>query len=200
MPPSTLSALRAAPAAATLAFVLVLAACTAPPVAPPNAATVTRTAAPLPGGTDGPLKTTRAYAWSVRMDEANRRLRAGLSGPPDVAVTTDQRIWVSLPTAASFARGRAALEPAARGWLDQVALALRGHPQAEVQIVATADAGQRGPNAETLALDRAASARDWLVARGIAAPRVGVAALASRAAAGSELRVDLLIGERTDLR
>jgi outer membrane protein OmpA-like peptidoglycan-associated protein len=178
---------------------LVLAGCAAPRVAPPSAPTVVSTPAPVTA--ESPLRSARGYAWSPRMEDTSRRLRSGLSGPPDVSVTTDQRIWVSLPTAASFPRGRAALEPAARGWLDQVALALRSHPQAEVQIVATADAGQRGPGAETLALDRAASARDWLVARGIPAPRVGVLALASRAApSGGELRVDLLIGERADAR
>ena len=183
-------------------LVVLAAGCAAPRVAPPTAPVVASTPAPMPAGSDAPAKAPRSYAWSSRMDDAARRLRSGLSGPPEVAVTTDQRIWVKLPTAASFPRGRAALEPAARAWLDQVALALRTVPQAEVQIVATADAGQRGAGAETLALDRAASTRDWLVARGLPAPRVSVAALASRAAAGAggDLRVDVLIGERADPR
>ncbi len=193
----------------TLALIatLLLAGCVAPPkVAPPSAPTVTRTPAPLPAtpgtpGVDGPVRATRGYAWSVQMDDAGRRLKSGLSGDASVAQTTDARLWVSLPTEQSFAAGRSALRPAATAWLDQVALALRENRRAEVQIVASADAGQRGTGAEALAIDRAASARDWLVARGIAAPRIAVAGLAARSApAAAALRLDVLFGERGDPR
>lgn len=126
------------------------------------------------------------------MDAAAQRLRDQLRGP-EVAQTTDQRLWISLPNAETFAPGRSAISRPAGAWLDQVALALRGVPQAEVQIVGQPD-GQSGNTA--LALDRAASARDWMVMRGVPARRVAVSAQSTRNRPKGENRLEILIGER----
>ena len=131
-------------------------------------------------------------------DDTSRRLRGNLGGNASVQTTTDQRVWVSLPTAETFAAGRSALTGNGSAWLDRIAAAVRENRRAEVQIVGSADPALRGTNAETQALDRAASARDWMVARGIPAPRMSVAGLAARAAAaGAEPKLDILIGEPT---
>lgn len=135
------------------------------------------------------------------MDDTARRLRGSLSGNAQVAQTTDQRLWVSLPSAEAFATGRSALTASGGAWLDRVAGALRENRRAEIQIVGSPDAGLRGNAAETQAMDRAASARDWMVARGIAPPRMSVAGVAARAAATLPPeggRLDILIGERAD--
>lgn len=179
-----------------------LAGCAAPPpVAPPTTPTVTNTPAPPTDAVGAPIRATRGYVWSPQMDDTARRLRGNLSGGASVAQTTDQRLWISLPTAEAFAAGRSALTPSGSAWLDRVALALRENRRAEIQIVGSSDPALRGNAAETLAMDRAASARDWMVARGIAAPRMSVAGVAARAAAAPPAeggRLDILIGERSE--
>jgi len=188
---------------AVLTVVAWLAGCAAPPVvAPPPPATIQ---APAVTASPPPVRTTGArYVWSDRLGASAQRLRANLTGG-DVSVsqTTDERLWVSLPAEAAFAAGRSAVKPPATGWLDQVAMALRSLPASEIQIVSDADGPANNSRARTLALERAASARDWLVIRGVPPQRIGVSARsstsvtsASGTTASDGLRLDILIGER----
>ena len=141
-----------------------------------------------------PAQSSTGYAWTPKMDATSQQLRSALQGSgTDVTQTTDQRLWLSLPVDAMFAKGRSAIVPAGSGSLDKVALALRSHARAQVQIVGGADAGGSGA---ALALDRAASARDWMVARGVPATRIAVASRSVRPAAPDARRLDILIGER----
>jgi outer membrane protein OmpA-like peptidoglycan-associated protein len=180
--------------AAGLVAAIWLAGCAAPPVvAPPPPATIEAPTV-APGGV--PARAPGAtYVWSDKLAASAQKLRSGLQGN-DVAVsqTTDQRLWVSLPADAAFAAGRAAVKAPATGWLDQVAVALRDLPRAEVQIVSDADATG---SARALALDRAASARDWLVGRGVPPQRISVAGRGSRSPVpADQRRLDILVGER----
>lgn len=174
-----------------------LAGCAAPPVvAPPPPATIEApTVAPggLPAHAAGAL-----YVWSDKMAASAQRLRSGLQGNASaVSQTTDLRLWVSLPAELAFAAGRAAVKAPATGWLDQVASALRELPRAEVQIVSDADGAGNDNSARVLALERAASARDWLVIRGVAPQRIVVAGRNARTAVPpDQRRLDILIGER----
>ena len=167
-----------------------LAGCAVPVVAPPPLPPAV-SAAPAPAAAPA-----GAWAWTAPMDTAAARLRSALGGGADVSQTTDQRLWVSLPGSETFAAGRSALKPRAGAWLDQVALALREMPRAEVRIVGRPDA-TGGTTA--LALDRAASARDWMVMRGVPAYRFAVSALGpkDRSSGGPpDGRLDIVIGER----
>jgi hypothetical protein len=148
-----------------LAAALVLAGCAAPPPVPPPNVPPPVSAAPTPA----PVSSS-GWTWSPRLDSAARSLRDSLSGSGvEVAQTTDQRLWLSLPGAETFPIGRSALTRPAGGWLDQVALAL----------------------------DRAASARDWMVMRGVPARRVAVSGQGPKGkTAIAESRLDILIGER----
>jgi outer membrane protein OmpA-like peptidoglycan-associated protein len=190
----------ASPWRAALAATLALAGCAAPPVVPPPhvpppVSAAPMPAAPTPGSASGSASGS-AWAWSPRLDSAARSLRDSLSSSGvEVAQTTDQRLWLSLPGAETFPIGRSALTRPAGGWLDQVALALKSLPQAEVQIVGQPDVRQGGGTA--LALDRAASARDWMVMRGVPARRVAVSGQSPKGkTAVAESRLDILIGER----
>ena len=178
------------PRHAALAAALLLAGCALPPPVPPPNVPPPVSAAPMPAPASN-----GAWTWSSRLDAAARRLRDSLgSSGIEVAQTTDQRLWLSLPGAETFPLGRSAVTRPAGGWLDQVALALRELPQAEVQIVGQPDVG-RGSSA--LALDRAASARDWMVMRGVPARRVAVSGQGPKGRNGNaESRLDILIGER----
>lgn len=190
--------------ATAAAVVLVLAGCAAPPPVPPPHVPPPVSAAPMPAPPTGavpapaggaPAASGSPWAWSPRMDAAAQRLRDVLSGSGvEVAQTTDQRLWLSLPGAETFPLGRSALTRPAGAWLDQVAAALRTLPQAEVQIVGQPDATRGG---SALAVDRAASARDWMVMRGVPARRVAVSGQAPKGkTAVAENRLDILIGER----
>jgi outer membrane protein OmpA-like peptidoglycan-associated protein len=173
-----------------------VAGCAAPPVvAPPAPATIE--APVVAPGSSSELARGATFLWTDKLDSAGQKLRSRLSGGPAVAQTTDKRLWVSLPAGASFAAGRSAVKAPATGWLDQVALALRELPRSEVEIVSDADAGGSSKSSQQMALDRAASARDWLVIRGIAAPRITVAARKSGASKSDDPRLDILIGERS---
>jgi len=188
--------LRAAVGAFPPALVLWLAGCAAPaPVPPPNVPPPVGAAPmPAPAAPSAASPTGSPWAWSSRMDAAAQRLRDQLGGGAEVAQTTDQRLWISLPNAEAFPPGRSAVTKPAGAWLDQVATALRGLPQAEVQIVGAPD----GQSTNTsLALDRAASARDWMVMRGVPARRVAVSGQGTKGKAKPENRLEILIGERS---
>ena len=173
-----------------------LAGCAAPPVVAPPPRPTIEAPATAPGGTV--RAAVPAYQWSAKLASAAQRLRSTLQGGEvNVLQTTEQRLWVSLPADQAFAPGRSAVKPPATGWLDQVAVALREVPRAEVQVVSDSDSGGSAATTRVLALDRAASARDWLVSRGVPAQRIAVAGRSALpASAGDQRRLDILIGER----
>lgn len=171
---------------AALGTALLLGGCALPKVSTP-ALPPPVSAAPLPAAPAG------AWVWSPQIDSAGSKLRGGLFGSgADVSQTSDQRLWISLPADTTFAAGRSAVTPAAGAWLDQVAASLRALPRAEVQIVGPVDA----KGGAALAVDRAASARDWMVMRGVPARRMAVSGQAPRGRNPGEGRLDILIGER----
>ena len=171
---------------AALGAALMLGGCALPKVSTP-ALPPPVSAAPLPAAPAG------AWVWSPQIDSAGSKLRSGLFGSgADVSQTSDQRLWISLPADTTFAAGRSAVTPAAGAWLDQVAASLRALPRAEVQIVGPVDA----KGGAALAVDRAASARDWMVMRGVPARRMAVSGQAPRGRNPGEGRLDILIGER----
>lgn len=151
---------------------------------------------PQEGGRPGPVRDGSSFAWSPKMGETSQRLRGALFGSGiDVSQTTDQRLWLSLPVETVFPKGRSAVAPGATAHLDKVAQALRDNQRAQVQIVGDADPGVSANAA--LALDRAASARDWIVSRGVPASRIVVASRNARPNTASDARrLDILIGER----
>ncbi len=173
-----------------------LAACASPPVARqdpvPDVPLERPTAAP---GSPVPAS---AYVWSDPLAAASRKLRSDLPSAVSVAQSTDGRLWVSVPAEAAFDPARSALRPAATPWLDRIAAVLRELPRSEVQIFGEPDPQSRDDRAShALALDRAASARDWMVGRGLPARRIAVAGRHLVAATSRDARrLDIVIGER----
>jgi outer membrane protein OmpA-like peptidoglycan-associated protein len=89
--------------------------------------------------------------------------------------------------------------------LDKIAVSLRNLPLAELRIVGHTDAKGAAAANDALSLDRAASTRDWLVARGLSPVRIAVAGRGSRDPLASNddevgratnRRVEILIGEK----
>lgn len=172
-----------------------LAACAAPRPTPlPPAAS----SAPVPGSTPGPARGGGEFAWTRDSESAFTAFRRFLGAGPLVQRSDDDRVWLVLPGEGLYPDGRAALSLAARRWLDQVATVLQAWPASEVRLVGHTD--PRGPAAanDALSLERAQSARDWLVARGVALRRITVAGRGSRdaGAPGGDRRLEVLIGER----
>ncbi len=188
----------------TLALlVILLAGCTSPPKPVP---VVT---APVPGSAPGPVYGQAApgtRAWSPQMEAAERQLSSSLSGTGvTVSKTTDERLWITLPGDLTFQANRSALMPGATAVLDKIALSLRNVPLAELRIVGHTDTKGAAAANDALSLDRAASTRDWLVARGVSPVRIAVAGRGARdplasnddeAGRATNRRVEILIGEK----
>ncbi|MBC7991727.1 MAG: OmpA family protein [Rhizobacter sp.] len=184
-------------------FVVLLAGCAAPPKTVPAVAT------PVPGSAPGPVYGQAApgtRAWSPQMEAAERQLSSSLSGTGiTVSKTTDERLWITMPGDLTFQANRSALKPGATAVLDKIALSLRNVPLAELRIVGHTDAKGAAAANDALSLDRAASTRDWLVARGMSPVRIAVAGRGARDPLASNddetgratnRRVEILVGEK----
>lgn len=182
----------------------VLAACGSPPPKP-----VPSVATSAPGSATGPVYgkgTSEGKGFSPQMEAAERQLTSALSGTgATVARTTDERIWITLPGDLTFQPNRSALKPGATAVLDKIVLSLRGLPTADLRIVGHTDAKGGAAANDALSLDRAASTRDWLVARGMSPVRIAVAGRGSRdplasnddeAGRATNRRVEILVGEK----
>jgi outer membrane protein OmpA-like peptidoglycan-associated protein len=93
-----------------------------------------------------------------------RRLADLFRGTPVVfEMTPDGSLRVGVPLRFSFDDGRAAVKPPLAAVLDRVAKSQRGQ-KTRLRVVAPADSSKVNPQ---LAKERAASTRDYLVARGV---------------------------------
>ena len=175
--------------------------------APPKAVPPVATSAP--GSAAGPVYgkgTTEGKGFSPQMESAERQLTSALRGTGvSVARTTDERLWITLPGDLTFQPNRSALKPGATAVLDKIVVSLRGLPTADLRIVGHTDTKGAAAANDALSLDRAASTRDWLVARGMSPVRIAVAGRGSRDALASNddeagratnRRVEILVAEK----
>lgn len=189
----------------SLIALLALAGCAAPVREAPKAAD----SSSAPGSAPGPIygaPGSTGYGWSAQMEAVESDLVSGLRGSgAGVSKTTDGRLWVTLPGDLAFETNRSALKPAARNALDKVAAALRNQPVAELRIVGHTDRKGDAAANDLLSLDRAASTRDWLVARGLSPTRISVTGRGGRdpiasnddeSGRATNRRVEILISER----
>ncbi len=117
------------------------------------------------------------------------RLADLFRGTPVVfEMQSDGNLQVTVPLHFSFEPGRAAVKPPLAAVLDRVAASQR-EAATRFRVAAPADPSRRNSR---LALERAASTRDYLVARGIAPTRFA----ATEAAAGD--RVQVTVSEAVD--
>jgi len=191
------------PLIATGSIVLGLVACGSAPKPVPKATSAVEGSAPGPAyGKTAP----GAFNWSASMQAARGQLESSLRGTGvTVNRSTDDRLWITLPGDMSFEANRSALKPGARAALDQVSLAVRKLGPVDVRIVGHTDSKGSAAANNALSLDRAASARDWLVARGLSPVRIAVAGRGAQdpvagndtdSGRASNRRVEILVGER----
>lgn len=122
---------------------------------------------------------TRAAATQARLATEKARLANLFRGTPVVfELLPDGSMRVDVPTAFAFDPGKAVVKPPLAAVLDRIATGQQ-HELTRIVIGAPADAVAQGP---ALARERAASARNHCVARGLPADRVVAAVNGSNAA------------------
>ena len=125
------------------------------------------------GGAAGALG---GYIWSQHMAKKKAEMEQATAGT-GVAVTqtADNQLKLEIPADVSFDTGRADIRPSLRPILDQFASGLREQPNTELRIVGHTDSTGSDAVNNPLSLQRAASARDYLAARGVQANHIQIA-------------------------
>lgn len=112
------------------------------------------------------------YIWSTRMQEQKKAMEKATQGTGiGVSQTADNRLKLDVPADAGFAVGRSTVSPTLAGVLDKFAGTLQQNPVTQVSILGHTDNTGSDAINNPLSVDRANSARDYLVARGVAPTR-----------------------------
>jgi outer membrane protein OmpA-like peptidoglycan-associated protein len=145
------------------------------------------------------------YLWSKKMEDQKRAMEQATAGT-GVAVTqtADNQLKLEVPSDVSFRVGRADIEPALRPVLDRFAQTLVANPGTTVRIVGHTDSTGSDAINDPLSVNRAASVRNYLSDRGVAAQRVSIdgrgarepiAENTSEAGRARNRRVEIFVGE-----
>lgn len=121
----------------------------------------------------GALGALGGYVWSKHMQDKKTAMEQATAGT-GVAVTQtpDNQLKLNIPSDISFDTGRADIKPNLRPILDQFASGLNNQPAMEVRIIGHTDNTGSDSINDPLSMQRAASARDYLAARGVDPHRV----------------------------
>jgi outer membrane protein OmpA-like peptidoglycan-associated protein len=139
------------------------------------------------------------------MEEQKKEMEQATAGTGvQVVKTPDNRLKLDIPTDISFDTGRAEIKPDFRPVLDSVAASLNNNPGTQVSIIGHTDSSGSDAVNNPLSLNRAASTRDYLVSRGVAASRISIDGRGSRqpliandtpANRGKNRRVEIFVAE-----
>lgn len=146
------------------------------------------------------------YLWSQRMENQKRQMEAATQGTGvSVTQTANNELKLAIPSDVSFDVGRAAIKSNFAPVLDQFASGLRNNPNAEVRIIGHTDSTGTDAINNPLSIERAASTRDYLIARGVRATAFRIEGRGSRepvadnntdAGRAQNRRVEIYVGER----
>lgn len=144
--------------------------------------------------------------WSKRMEEQKRQMEASTRGTGvEVTQTADNQLKLNIPSDISFDTGRADIKPNFRPVLDTFAQGLIKNPAARVRIIGHTDNTGSDAVNNPLSVNRAASTRDYLVARGAPAGVIAIdgrgshepiADNTSAAGRARNRRVEIFMGEQ----
>jgi len=150
------------------------------------------------------------YVWSNQMEAKKRQMEQATAGTGTVVTqTADNQLKLSIPNDISFASGRYDIQPRLMPILDQFAQGLNQQPSMEVRIVGHTDNTGSDAINNPLSVNRAQSARDYLVGRGVAASRISIDGRGSRepiadnsseAGRARNRRIDIFLAERAPSR
>ena len=122
-----------------------------------------------------------------------------------VTQTADNQLKLNIPSDISFAVGRSDIQPNFAPVLDQFAAGLRNNPNTDVRIVGHTDSTGSDATNNPLSMDRAASTRSYLTARGVDGRRIVIEGMGERYPIATNdtaegrarnRRVEIFVGER----
>jgi outer membrane protein OmpA-like peptidoglycan-associated protein len=132
----------------------------------------------LIGGALGAIGT---YVWSSRMEEQKRAMEEATQGTGvEVVRTNENLLMLDIPSDISFDVNRADIRGDFRPILDRFAQSLVANPRAMVQIIGHTDSTGNDAINNPLSVNRAASTRDYLVARGVPMGQIQIDGRGSR--------------------
>ena len=121
------------------------------------------------------------YLWSKKMQDQKVAMERATAGTGvAVSQTTDNRLKLDIPSDVSFDVGRAAIKSNFAPILNQFATSLNQNPVTTVTIIGHTDSTGSDSINNPLSVDRANSARDFLVSRGVAPQRIATDGRGSR--------------------
>jgi outer membrane protein OmpA-like peptidoglycan-associated protein len=121
------------------------------------------------------------YIWSKKMQDQKAVMEKATAGT-GVAVTqtADNRLKLDIPSDISFDVGSSTIKSNMAGVLNQFATTLNANAATSVSIIGHTDSQGGDAINNPLSLDRANSARDYLIARGVAVGRFATEGHGSR--------------------
>lgn len=145
------------------------------------------------------------YAWSQHMEKQRQAMTQATAGTGvDVSRTANNELKLEIPSDISFDTGSAAIRPSLRPILDRFAQTLNENPATRVRIIGHTDSTGSDAINNPLSLDRANSARNYLVDRGVAASRIDTTGRGARepisdnsseAGRARNRRIEIFVGE-----
>ena len=146
------------------------------------------------------------YIWSQNMERQKREMEQATQGTGiAVTQTADNQLKLNIPSDISFAVGRSDIQPNFAPVLDQFAAGLRNNPNTDVRIVGHTDSTGSDAINNPLSMDRAASTRNYLTARGVDGRRIVIEGMGERYPIATNAtakgrarnrRVEIFVGER----
>ena len=146
------------------------------------------------------------YIWSQNMERQKRDMERATQGTGiAVTQTADNQLMLNIPSDISFAVGRSDIQPNFAPVLDQFAEGLRNNPHTDVRIVGHTDSTGSDAINNPLSMDRAASTRNYLTARGVDGRRIAIDGMGERHPIATNdtaegrarnRRVEIFVGER----
>ena len=113
------------------------------------------------------------YLWSRHMQEQKATMEQATQGTGvSVSQTADNRLKLDIPSDVSFDSGRYDIKPNLRPILDRFGSTLNQNPVTTITIIGHTDSVGKDATNDPLSLNRAASTRDYLAARGVASNRI----------------------------
>lgn len=113
------------------------------------------------------------YIWSTQMAQKKAAMERATAGTGvDVTQTADNQLKLNIPSDISFDTGRSNIKPNLQPILDQFAQGLNNQPNTEIRIIGHTDSTGSDSINNPLSVNRAASARDYLSARGVDSRRI----------------------------
>jgi len=161
-----------------------------------------RTHGALAGAAIGALG---GYIWSNQMEKQKKEMEQATRGTGvQVTQTADNQLKLEVPSDISFDVGRSDIKPNFAPILDKFAQSLNQNPASTVRIIGHTDSTGSDAINNPLSVNRAASTRDYLTARGVSAQRISIDGRGSQqpiADNGTEAgrarnrRVEIYVGE-----